>query len=398
MADRVASGIVGFGLVLALLAPASVGAAPLDAVQADRVRIREHLAGVEQRLRSAPVDHLPPPVRQARARSLDELHRYWQAGAFPHNSRHPGQRRPYFIDDEGRACAVGALIQRSGYEALARRIDEMFHNAYVPDMLDAELLAWAGAHGFSVAELALIQPEYCACGTGFDADGGAGGQGGAATDPAAYRPVCGSNGLTYWNACIAEVCGGVQIAADGECAHEPPCELCGTGSRYVAVAECTQDAPEGICDLDFESEVVPVSDKVAARWLELQGRACQAPDYVLPSDEEESGWQSARPPGSVPPRWDCVSSSGGAPSSGGASSGAPMSGGAGTDGGGSDVETPSQGGQASSEPDAAQQPAGGCACATARGQGWSAAPLALLALGLLRHRRAQRLKAELPRR
>jgi hypothetical protein len=34
----------------------------------------------------------------------------------------------------------------------------------------------------------------------------------------------------------------------------------------MAVSECTQDAPEGICDLDFALDVVPVSDKVAARW------------------------------------------------------------------------------------------------------------------------------------
>jgi hypothetical protein len=124
-------------LVLALLAPTAAAAAPLDAVQADRLRIRQHLSQVEQRLRAAPVDELSPSARLARARSLDELHRYWQVGVFPHNSQHPNQRRPYFIDDEGRACAVGALIQRSGHEALARRIDEAFHNEYVPDMRDA---------------------------------------------------------------------------------------------------------------------------------------------------------------------------------------------------------------------------------------------------------------------
>src|SRR6188768_1665910 len=309
----VGSGLAVFSLLLALLTPAAVGAAPLDAVRADRLRIQQRLAQVELRLRSAPSDALTPSARLARARSLDELHRYWQVGVFPRNSQHPNQRRPYFIDDEGRPCAVGALIQRSGFTELARRIDQTFHNDYVPDMNDAELLAWAGAHGFSVAELALIQPEYCACGTGFDASGGAGGRGGSASeDRAAYRPVCGSNGLTYWNECIAEVCGGVEIVAEGECAHEAPCELCGSGDRFVAVSECTQDAPEGICDLDWSLDVVPVSDRVGARWQELQARSCDAPDYDV--GDQNKGWQSARPPGSSPPQWNCASPSGGAPS------------------------------------------------------------------------------------
>lgn len=381
--------IAAFGLVLALLTPALAGAAPLDAVEADRLRIQQHLSQVEQRLRAAPVAALTPSAQLARARSLDELHRYWQAGVFPRNSRHPEQRRPYFIDDEGRACAVGALIQRSGHQALARRIDETFHNDYVPDMNDAELLAWAGAHGFSVAELALIQPEYCACGTGFDASGGAG-QGGASADPSAYRPVCGSNGLTYWNECIAEVCGGVQILGEGECAHEPPCELCGSGSRFVAVSECTQDAPEGICDLDWSLDVVPVSDKVGARWLELQERGCEAPDYDVGLGDENRGWQSARPPGSSPAPWNCTPSGGGAPNGGEPAAG----------GGGAAAQSPAQGGQPPSEggrppseagapgatPPNDADPSGGCTCrATPRPAG-PFAPLVLLAFSLLLRR------------
>jgi len=145
----VGSGVAVFALSLSLLTPAVAGVGPLDAAQADRARIQQHLAQVERRLRAAPVDALTPSAQLARARSFDELHRYWQTGVLPRNTQHPNQRRPYFIDDDGRACAVGALIQRSGYEALARRIDEAFHNEYVPNMPDPDLLAWAGAHGGS---------------------------------------------------------------------------------------------------------------------------------------------------------------------------------------------------------------------------------------------------------
>ncbi len=371
-------------LLAALFTPAVAGAAPLEAEQAERLRIQQHLALVEQQLREAPVDALTPAARRLRTRSLDELHRYWQAGVFPRNSGHPNQRRPYFIDAEGRPCAVGALIQRSGHEPLARRIDDAFHTEYVPNMPSAELLAWASVHGFSVAELALIQPSYCACGTGWDGEGGAA----ALEEAAAYRPVCGSNGLTYWNSCIAELCGGVTVAADGECEHEAPCELCGTGDRYVAVSECTQDAPEGICDVDHTLEVVPVSDQVAERWLEMQERDCQDPDYELPFYDEGQGWQPARPDASTP-RWDCTTEAGGHSSGGASSTEPPASGGAGTGapsqhGGG--AEEPGVAGSSSPDAEDEPEPTGGCTCSAVPAGGWPGTTLALLALALLRRR------------
>src|SRR5215207_8890489 len=130
------------GLALALQT-STASAMPLNAEQADRLRIRTHLASVEQRLRAAPLGSLAPAARAARLHLLDELHRYHEAGVFPRNSGHAGQRRPYFIDDEGRACAVGELIIRSGHEELAQRIDQRFHTDYVPEMMDSALLTWA---------------------------------------------------------------------------------------------------------------------------------------------------------------------------------------------------------------------------------------------------------------
>ncbi len=298
---------ITLGLGLWLFASSAL-AAPLAAEQADRLRIQAHLSKVERQLRAAPVEQFTLAARGERVKLLDDLHRYWQAGVFPRNTGHPGERRPYFIDHEGRACAVGALVIASGERTLAEDIDRRFHTDYLRDMSEPRVLDWASAHGFTVAELALIQPSYCNCDGNngsfpWIANGGAGGAGGAASDPADYfQPVCGNNGLTYWNECIAEQCGGVTVVATGACEQAPPCELCGTGSKPVVVSECTNDAPTGICaGIDSQPDWVPVNDAVAARWLDLQQANCENPSYGAPEL-----WQGSWP---THTQWECSDSS-----------------------------------------------------------------------------------------
>ncbi len=389
---------LSFGASLFLTSTA--GAAALDAEQADRLRIQGHLAGVEQRLRQAPVDALAPAARLSRARLLDELHDYWQAGVFPRNSGHAGQRRPYFIDDENRPCAVGALIIRSGSAALAQRIDRTFHTDYVPEMQDAELLSWAASHGFSVAELALIQPTYCNC-DGWDGGFGPGGAGGA--DGADYyQPVCGNDGLTYWNQCIAELCGGVTIVGEGACERPPPCELCGTGTREAVVSECTNDVPIGICNgIDSQPDIIPVNDAVAAHWLEMQNADCENPDYTKPMMEVDSieGWQPSWP---VQEQWSCSTEGssgaggvGGEPTSSDAGNsgeagspaaegGAPTGGSSSSPAAGSGPTNPAAGAPAQTEP------SGGCSCSAPAKKRGAGATLSLLLIGLAGLRRKRR--------
>lgn len=371
------------------------GAAPLNAEQAERLRIQEHLASVEAQLRRAPVDALAPAARAARSRLLDELRRYRQAGVFPRNTGHPFERRPYFIDHEARACAVGALIQRSGEEALAARIDREFHTEYVPNMPDAELLAWAQAHGFTVAELASIQPSYCNCdgwGGGFGPEDGAGG---AAPDGADfYQPVCGANGLTYWNQCIAELCGDVQVVANGTCDQEPPCELCGTGDRYAVVAECRL---EGICNgIDSQPHVVPVNPLVAERWLELQGRDCQRPDYDLNNWGPDEFWQ---PSVWARDQWQCSSESVVEGGAGGETFGEggkePASGGAAPSSAGGPSGGTSKGGATSSpEAEGARESSSCRAGSSAPRNGWESLGLIAAVLALLRRRRGAAVERE----
>jgi len=54
-------------------------------------------------------------------------------------------------------------MQGTGHEALAQSIAETQNNAYVKEMIDDNILEWADNQGFSVDELALIQPNYGPC-------------------------------------------------------------------------------------------------------------------------------------------------------------------------------------------------------------------------------------------
>ncbi|HEX6763837.1 MAG TPA: hypothetical protein VF103_00130, partial [Polyangiaceae bacterium] len=65
--------------------------APLDAVAADRLRIRVHLSRVERELRMRDTSSLEPSARSARERALDALFAYTERGVFPRNTRHPSE-------------------------------------------------------------------------------------------------------------------------------------------------------------------------------------------------------------------------------------------------------------------------------------------------------------------
>ena len=245
------------------LAPGSVLAAePMNARDADRERIRAHLSGVEAKLRSLDTSGWPADKREARARAIETLHRYARRGEFPVNTGHPGATHPYFIDDDGRACAVAHLMLESGADELARAVQREHGLDYVADMRTPGIAAWAERSGLTVAELAAIQPGYCNC-----------------EDQPQFDPVCGTNGLSYWNTCVAEVCGGVTIEHAGTCADpaitcEPP-----------VVTQCGQGISDGLCNPVGGGDAEPAWDFEALEWLE---------DPDCPDVEPETGALNGR--------------------------------------------------------------------------------------------------------
>src|SRR5262245_38171407 len=134
------------------------GEPPDDTVDED-LRLRVHLEYVEDLLRAADTRGLSPERREARARNLDLLHAYHVRAVFPRNHAVPG-RRPHFIDETGRICAVGHLAEHSLGHRAVEAINARFEWAYIDEIQDPAFLAWADGSGLTLRELAMIQPAY----------------------------------------------------------------------------------------------------------------------------------------------------------------------------------------------------------------------------------------------
>jgi antitoxin component YwqK of YwqJK toxin-antitoxin module len=105
------------------------------------------------------VDQLDAAQYNSRMHLIEVLDGYRKAGIFPMNYyRH--ERVPVFIDEHKTHCAVGYLLQQTGYEEMALRIAATNNYAWLKDIHDAEFPAWQKSSGFTIEELKLIQGAY----------------------------------------------------------------------------------------------------------------------------------------------------------------------------------------------------------------------------------------------
>lgn len=127
----------------------------------DLERIQKHLELVENELRAREVSSLSTSQQAKRLRHLDVLHGYWQTGVFPTNHYHT-VRQPYFRDNFGVLCAVGFLMWEDGQRDVVDKINFENNYAYIAELAVKypELGAWAQTNGFTLNELAWIQPAY----------------------------------------------------------------------------------------------------------------------------------------------------------------------------------------------------------------------------------------------
>lgn len=137
---------------------------PFDAMspEAEITAVKTHFRAVLQLLRAKRPRGLDPAQREVRRLLLDELEVYAARGVFPQNRHFPGERRPTFIDVDGRHCAVAHLMDLSGESALARSIAERANFASVGELVDdPRVVTWLRAAGFTPEEISLVQPSYC---------------------------------------------------------------------------------------------------------------------------------------------------------------------------------------------------------------------------------------------
>lgn len=127
--------------------------------KSDNERIRYHLLNVESILRIKSTQHLTKKQRENRQKMLAVLNRYALDMQFPINTFHD-HRKPYFIDIFQTHCAVGFLVMKSGHGDISKRISETQNYAYVREIDSPELLQWSTDYGFTLDELAWIQPAY----------------------------------------------------------------------------------------------------------------------------------------------------------------------------------------------------------------------------------------------
>jgi hypothetical protein len=125
----------------------------------DIERIQTHLLLVEKSLRNVEVSDLTKQQLSNRLKTLNILHQYALDGKFPINTSH-AVRQPYFIDIYGTHCAVGFLVKETGFAEISLAISEKQNFSYVKEILSLDLVKWSEDFGFTLDELAWIQPGY----------------------------------------------------------------------------------------------------------------------------------------------------------------------------------------------------------------------------------------------
>jgi hypothetical protein len=124
------------------------------------LRIKTHLEYVEILLRQKEVSNLTPEEQEKRKNILDLLHVYWTTGIFPRNYDHIDKRVPYFIDKDGKICAVGYLVEQTADRQSAEKINDIHKYDKLLAMNDHTLESWIRTSGLTKEECAMIQPTY----------------------------------------------------------------------------------------------------------------------------------------------------------------------------------------------------------------------------------------------
>lgn len=98
-------------------------------------------------------------LAQTRARHLDELRAYWQAGQFPINEEMVRVAN-IFKDDSGKLCAVANMMAKDGLNDLIDQTAKTNNLIRLADVHEGPLYEWMMESGFTQEEIAMIQVPY----------------------------------------------------------------------------------------------------------------------------------------------------------------------------------------------------------------------------------------------
>ena len=130
----------------------------VDIHASERDRMHQHLQYVRDWLASRPATR--PELEQRRAEILAHFDAYIAKHTTPKNVHVPW-RTPVFVDDEGTICTVG-LIEQTTNRELPQRIAKAHRYDFIEDIATAmpEVADWVASSGFTLDEIAHIQPAY----------------------------------------------------------------------------------------------------------------------------------------------------------------------------------------------------------------------------------------------
>lgn len=124
-------------------------------------RIQFHLSKVLEYLEEADLSGLNNRQKENRQSTIKYLRKYKERALFPKNEVLP-IRNPIFKDHHQTACAVAHLMEQTGHQDVVNLIQRESNFSFIEKLSIAypQVNDWANEQGFTLGELALIQPGY----------------------------------------------------------------------------------------------------------------------------------------------------------------------------------------------------------------------------------------------